>query len=120
MRVRCICAGTNHHRHWRELLSHGCAALRSSGLTWAVLIASALSACGGSPGSGGGGGPGPADGPIPVAAWGDSFTSGGGASSPATTYPADLALLLDRRVINFGVGAQTSYAIAARQGGVPA
>jgi len=61
-----------------------------------------------------------ADTGTPIVAWGDSLTSGFGASSRGTAYPADLASLLGRRVVNEGVSGQSSSQIAARQGGVPA
>ncbi|MBO9125305.1 MULTISPECIES: SGNH/GDSL hydrolase family protein [unclassified Rhizobium] len=56
-----------------------------------------------------------------IIAFGDSLTEGAGASSRDTTFPAIAANLFDppRRIINRGIGGQTSTEIAARQGGVP-
>lgn len=55
-----------------------------------------------------------------IAAWGDSTTSGVGASSPDSSYPAQLQALTGRPTFNGGVSGQTSDQIAARQGGAPA
>ena len=55
-----------------------------------------------------------------VAAWGDSTTSGIGASNSALSYPAQLQSLAGRKTYNGGVSGQTSDQIAARQGGAPA
>lgn len=54
-----------------------------------------------------------------VVAWGDSTTSGIGASS-GMSYPEQLQALTGRPVFNGGVSGQTSDQIAARQGGAPA
>lgn len=52
-------------------------------------------------------------GPLPIVAWGDSLTQGGG-------FPALLAAALGgRNVVGRGLGGQGSYGIAARQGGRP-
>lgn len=63
--------------------------------------------------------PPPPGNPLPVAAWGDSTTSGVGAIS-GSSYPDQLQNLLGRSVFNGGVSGQTSDQIAARQGGAPA
>lgn len=55
-----------------------------------------------------------------IAVWGDSTTSGIGASNPDLSYPAQLQLLTGRITFNGGVSGQTSDQIAARQGGAPA
>lgn len=55
-----------------------------------------------------------------VATWGDSTTSGVGASNSALSYPSQLQSLTGRRTYNGGVSGQTSDQIAARQGGAPA
>ncbi len=55
-----------------------------------------------------------------IAAWGDSTTSGIGASSPELNYPAQLQSLTTHSTFNGGVSGQTSDQIAARQGGAPA
>ncbi len=55
-----------------------------------------------------------------IAVWGDSTTSGVGASDPSLSYPAQLQALTTRPVFNGGVSGQTSDQIAARQGGAPA
>ena len=52
--------------------------------------------------------------------WGDSTTSGIGASNPYLSYPAQLELLTGRKTFNGGVSGQTSDQIAAREGGAPA
>ena len=61
--------------------------------------------------------------PLEIAAWGDSLTYGKGASSAATTYPAQACAMIkamggDCRVHNMGWGGQNSTQIAARQGAV--
>jgi len=61
--------------------------------------------------------------PLEIAAWGDSLTQGRGASSAATTYPAQACAMIkamgsDCRVHNMGWGGQNSTQIAARQGAV--
>ena len=55
-----------------------------------------------------------------IVAWGDSLTAGSG-SSDGQGYPrlAEQLFTTPRRVLNRGVGAQTSAQIAARQGGLP-
>lgn len=55
-----------------------------------------------------------------IAAWGDSTTSGVGASNADSSYPAQLQSLTGRSTFNGGVSGQTSNQIAARQGGAPA
>lgn len=55
-----------------------------------------------------------------IAAWGDSTTSGVGASDASLSYPAQLQSLTGRSTFNGGVSGQTSDQIAARQGGAPA
>lgn len=52
-----------------------------------------------------------------IVCWGDSLTAGAGGGG--TTYPAVLATLIgnDFNVINAGVGGETSFTIAGRQGG---
>lgn len=55
-----------------------------------------------------------------IVAWGDSLTFGDFASSTDASYPAQLARLTGRVVLNKGVSGQTSREIAARQGGAPA
>ena len=62
--------------------------------------------------------PGPTSGEIVV--WGDSTTSGVGASSADLSYPAQLQALTGRSTFNGGVSGQTSDQIAAREGGSPA
>ncbi|KQV83776.1 hypothetical protein [Rhizobium sp. Root1220] len=59
-------------------------------------------------------------GPRSIVAFGDSLTTGAGASSPDHAYPAIASLLFDppRKIVNRGTGGQTSTQIAARQGGV--
>ena len=47
--------------------------------------------------------------------WGDSLTAGAGGSG--TTYPAVCASELGCTALNMGVGGETAYTIAARQGG---
>jgi len=74
-----------------------------------------LSSC-----SGGGTSTGTAAASRQIAAWGDSSTSGIGASSDDSSYPAQLQLLTGRSTFNGGVSGQTSDQIAARQGGAPA
>lgn len=70
--------------------------------------------------------PAPLDQPKPgsmsdeIAVWGDSTTSGIGASEPGLSYPAQLQALTGRSTFNGGVSGQTSAQIAARQGGAPA
>lgn len=54
-----------------------------------------------------------------IATWGDSTTSGIGASADLS-YPAQLQSLTGRSTFNGGVSGQTSDQIAARQGGAPA
>jgi lysophospholipase L1-like esterase len=54
-----------------------------------------------------------------IATWGDSSTSGIGASADLS-YPAQLQSLTGRSAFNGGVSGQTSDQIAARQGGAPA
>lgn len=58
---------------------------------------------------------------LPVATWGDSLTTGDGASTPVASYPAVAAASYSpaRDIVNLGIGGQTSTQIAARQGGVP-
>jgi hypothetical protein len=53
-----------------------------------------------------------------VDSWGDELTLGSGASDAAHSYPGQLATLLQRTVNNYGIAAQASTPIAARQGGV--
>ncbi len=55
-----------------------------------------------------------------IAVWGDSTTSGVGASDASFSYPAQLQTLTGRSTFNGGVSGQTSDQIAARQGGAPA
>lgn len=55
-----------------------------------------------------------------IAVWGDSTTSGVGATDSDSGYPAQLQSLTGRRTFNGGVSGQTSDQIAARQGGAPA
>lgn len=54
------------------------------------------------------------DTPLTVACWGDSLTYGQGGEG--VTYPSVLAELTGYTVHNMGVGGETSYTIAARQG----
>lgn len=51
-----------------------------------------------------------------IACWGDSLTWGQGASVETETYPAVLEKLTGSKVYNMGVGGETAYTIAARQG----
>ncbi len=82
-----------------------------------------LAACGG--GGAGSTAPGPSPGPggypggAEIIVWGDSWTSGIGASN-GNSFPEQLAALTGRSVFNAGVSGQTSDQIVARQGGVPA
>lgn len=55
-----------------------------------------------------------------IVTWGDSTTSGVGASTAELSYPAQLQALSGRNTYNGGVSGQTSSQIAARQGGAPA
>lgn len=55
-----------------------------------------------------------------IVVWGDSTTSGIGASTPDWSYPAQLQSLTGRTTYNGGVSGQTSDQIAAREGGAPA
>jgi len=57
--------------------------------------------------------------PDQINTWGDSTTSGIGASTDLS-YPAQLQALTGRSTFNGGVSGQTSRQIAARQGGAPA
>lgn len=77
-----------------------------------------LSGCGGGGGGGTGSNTGPTGG-TPIATWGDSTTSGIGATA-GQSYPEQLQLITGRQVFNGGVSAQTSDQIAAREGGSPA
>lgn len=52
--------------------------------------------------------------PLTVACWGDSLTEGYGGDG--VTYPSELAKLTNYTVYNMGVGGETAYTIAARQG----
>lgn len=55
-----------------------------------------------------------------IAAWGDSLTAGAGADEVSTRYPELAQLLLGGiKVVNLGVGGQTSSEIAGRMGAVP-
>lgn len=55
-----------------------------------------------------------------IVAWGDSFTSGAGASSAAASYTSVArSLLYFRRIANMGVGGQSSTSIAARMNAIP-
>lgn len=55
-----------------------------------------------------------------IVAWGDSFTSGAGASSAADSYTSVArSLLYFRRIANMGVGGQSSTSIAARMNAIP-
>ncbi len=74
-----------------------------------------LSSC-----SGGGTSPGTGAVSTQISTWGDSTTSGIGASDAASSYPGQLEVLTGRKVYNGGVSGQTSDQIAARQGGAPA
>ncbi len=58
----------------------------------------------------------PVESPV-IAAFGDSLTLGSGGS--ATNFPAKLAELTGRSVVNLGVGGEDSLTIAGRQGGIP-
>jgi hypothetical protein len=87
-----------------------------------VALACTLAACGGgssgsspTPNPGAGGYPGGAD----IIAWGDSWTSGVGATT-GFSFPEQLESLTSRPVFNAGVSGQTSDQIVARQGGAPA
>lgn len=54
-----------------------------------------------------------------ITCWGDSLTQGVGSSDEATkSYPAVLASLTGKTVINEGIAGETSMTIAARQGAV--
>lgn len=64
--------------------------------------------------------PGSTAGTAQIVVWGDSTTSGIGASTPDFSYPAQLQQLTGRTVYNGGVSGQTSDQIAAREGGAPA
>jgi lysophospholipase L1-like esterase len=55
-----------------------------------------------------------------IVTWGDSTTSGIGASTFDLSYPAQLQAITGRNTYNGGVSGQTSSQIAARQGGAPA
>jgi lysophospholipase L1-like esterase len=88
----------------------------------AGVLVGILAGCGGGSGptapvqsTGPGGYPGGAD----IIAWGDSWTSGIGASN-GNSFPEQLAVLTGRSVFNAGVSGQTSDQIVARQGSAPA
>ena len=75
----------------------------------------ALSSC-----SGGGTSTGKDTASVEISTWGDSTTSGVGATNAALSYPAQLEALTGHKTYNGGVSGQTSDQIAARQGGAPA
>ena len=62
----------------------------------------------------------PTSGTAQYVAWGDSTTSGIGASIAELSYPAQLQAMTGRVTFNGGVSGQTSDQIAAREGGLPA
>ena len=67
--------------------------------------------------------PGPSSSGTPTyeyVVWGDSTTSGIGASNFSLSYPSQLESLTGRKTFNGGVSGQTSDQIAAREGGAPA
>jgi lysophospholipase L1-like esterase len=54
-----------------------------------------------------------------IAAWGDSFTSGGGVTMPEYVYPVQLQKLSGYEVYNGGIGGQTSTQIKTRMLAAP-
>jgi lysophospholipase L1-like esterase len=54
-----------------------------------------------------------------IAAWGDSFTSGGGVTMPEFVYPVQLQKISGYEVYNGGIGGQTSTQIKARMLAAP-
>lgn len=48
--------------------------------------------------------------------WGDSLTAGAGGSG--TSYPSVVGNLLNKEIMNMGIGGETSYTILARQGSI--
>ena len=91
----------------------------------AAFLAAILAGCGGggsgqtAPGPNPSPGPGGYPGGAEIIAWGDSWTSGVGASD-GNSFPEQLAVLTGRSVFNAGVSGQTSDQIVARQGSAPA
>ena len=93
-------------------------------ITAYLCLAMSISACGGGSAGVGNASVPPTTGNPPaggeaIAVWGDSTTSGVGATA-GMSYPDQLASLTGRSVFNGGVSGQTSDQIAARQGGAPA